>query len=1248
IDDLHALLMKAVFSQLHLRTAEYEISQSGPVHLSLAEGIATIDQLVLTGHGTHLTIQGTAGLMDEQRLDMRLSGDVNAGIAALFSEGFQTAGAGRFELDLGGMLSAPELSGFLEVEQGQFNLPELRISARNLSVRLRVGSKGLTIERFNGSLNGGDLNISGRAGYAVLGLRDLNIDASFKNAYLDYPEGLRTQVSAELTLRSEGEFAVVGGEAHILQGSYRRPLDMTEEVLSYVRSGGGVQITEPDSFLSRLRFNVQLDTQGPLLIDNNLARLVARGNLRLVGSYLRPGLLGRVSLEEGGKLYFQERTYLIERGLVSFFNEAKIEPNLDILATTRAGEYDISLSLTGAPDDFSADLSSVPSLSQPDIIAVLLTGRKLEELQGSGLNVARRQVESYLSGQLAGFLSRGAEETLGLSMVRIDPSLINPETDPGARLTVGEDVTRSLRLIYSMNLVEAGDQILTAQYDVTRRFQTEATRQSDNTYRFEFRHGLQFGGSAGAGDTAASGAQDRKIGRIELLGNTVFSPDRVSDRLGFRTGDRYDFFRVQKGIDRLREYYRDRNRFECRIDVETIERDGLVDLSVRIDPGPEVDIAFEGISPSKDLRRLVREAWRDGLFDTQRVQDAVQAVRRSLARQDFLRAKVDARVSSSSTGQKRILIAVDAGARFRDVAMDFEGASGIDPSRLRALLESGRLTADIHLTPSKVKDYLERYYRREGYLDARIGDPRRDLSPETGTGRIVIPIEEGPRFTVRKLEFSGNTALADTHLRAALPLAVGDIYRSELLQASLGKLEELYWAKGYNNAVVSHTVNRAAEAGGVDIAFRITESRQQIVDRIEIEGNRSTSDSLVRSQMALSPGEILDHEKTSQSRRRLFETNAYTMVDVQAVPSGAPQQLTAGNLDPVTLKVKLKEVRPFELRYGGFYDTERGPGAIASFTNRNSLGSARLVGVRTRYDSDVREFRGYFSQPFLLRFPVDTNVTGFFRREITRGQDSPDFGFITDRTGFTLQQEARFRNNLILSYGYRFQRNHTYDMGPDPFFDITLKTAPLTATLTRDTRNDFLDASRGSFLSQAFEYAPSFLGSDLRFLKYLGQYFHYLPLSKPAEVPWVGDRRSRLVLAGAARVGLAGGLGGQDLILSDKFFAGGGTTIRGFGQNEVGPRDFFGDPAGGNALLIVNGELRFPLLGIFDGVGFLDLGNVFPRVGDFDPTNVRKSSGFGLRLRTPYFLLRADYGFKLDRKPGESLGRFFFSIGQAF
>jgi outer membrane protein insertion porin family len=106
--------------------------------------------------------------------------------------------------------------------------------------------------------------------------------------------------------------------------------------------------------------------------------------------------------------------------------------------------------------------------------------------------------------------------------------------------------------------------------------------------------------------------------------------------------------------------------------------------------------------------------------------------------------------------------------------------------------------------------------------------------------------------------------------------------------------------------------------------------------------------------------------------------------------------------------------------------------------------------------------------------------------------------------------------------------------------------------------------------------------------------------------------------------------------------------LRGFGQNAVGPIGADGIPLGGEAMLVINNEVRVPLFEMVDGVVFLDVGNVFLNVSDFSLTKLRESGGVGARLRTPWFLVRLDYGVSLDRRAGEARGRFFFSIGQAF
>jgi outer membrane protein insertion porin family len=137
------------------------------------------------------------------------------------------------------------------------------------------------------------------------------------------------------------------------------------------------------------------------------------------------------------------------------------------------------------------------------------------------------------------------------------------------------------------------------------------------------------------------------------------------------------------------------------------------------------------------------------------------------------------------------------------------------------------------------------------------------------------------------------------------------------------------------------------------------------------------------------------------------------------------------------------------------------------------------------------------------------------------------------------------------------------------------------------------------------------------------------------------------VFAYGVRVGLLRRREGEDF-RSEQFKTGGGTTVRGFNQDRLGPLDQAGNPTGGDGVLILNSELRFPVYKFFEGVGFVDAGNVYRRLGEFDPFDLRASYGFGLRVRTPYILLRFDFGLNMNRRPTEPQGKFFFSIGQAF
>jgi outer membrane protein insertion porin family len=351
---------------------------------------------------------------------------------------------------------------------------------------------------------------------------------------------------------------------------------------------------------------------------------------------------------------------------------------------------------------------------------------------------------------------------------------------------------------------------------------------------------------------------------------------------------------------------------------------------------------------------------------------------------------------------------------------------------------------------------------------------------------------------------------------------------------------------------------------------------------------------------------------------------------------------------PVRINVMVREVQPFQLRYGASYDTEGGLGGLLDLSNHNSLGGARVVGVAGRYDKHLHDARIYISQPALSYLPFKTTGNVYLQEnlnpptEITRA-------FTARRKGTSIQQEVELRDAYVWNWGYRYERATTLAPVGGVVTGETHTVSPLTTTITRETRDEPLDAARGAFLSQAFSFSPGWLGADLAYWKYLGQYFHYFPLRPPQRKPLTNEvLRPRFVFATGARFGLARGFSGGPVPRSERFFAGGSSTLRGFALDSVGPIGPDDVPTGGSALFILNNELRVPLVSIVDGVLFTDIGNVFNRISNFSLTDLRQAGGVGLRVRTPWFLLRGDYGVVFDPRPGERRSRFYFSIGQAF
>ena len=311
-------------------------------------------------------------------------------------------------------------------------------------------------------------------------------------------------------------------------------------------------------------------------------------------------------------------------------------------------------------------------------------------------------------------------------------------------MTVGQEITDELELVYSTNLTDSNDQIWVAEYDVTRRFQTRGVRQSDNSYRFDLQP--RRARSAAGRRRAASPVSGPIVHAVRSCRPTAAIPEpELREMLEIEVGERIRFLRRAPAAS-SRSRRRSKSAVLCShaCDCSARVMRAAVTLNLRVVAGPRVDLVFEGATPPGKVVEEVRTKWRRGVFDTQRIDDGVDALRGWLMRDHYLQPKVEGAVGTSRPDERRVRFQIDPGTRFAKVVLAFEGAAGISPDELDEIINEQDLEQQLFTDPLQVTELLERYYHEQGYLVAAIAQPRYEF--EGTQARVVLEVNEGPRF----------------------------------------------------------------------------------------------------------------------------------------------------------------------------------------------------------------------------------------------------------------------------------------------------------------------------------------------------------------------------------------------------------------------------------------------------------------------------------------------------------------------
>ncbi len=467
---------EATVPDLQLLLPEFPVRASEPVRLRFSGGRLELADFHLTGEGTDLVVTGGMDALGEGPLAVSVQGRADLRALSLLTRRLRGMGAARLAVDVSGTRASPRVLGTLALEGAGLRVRGFPHGVEGLRGRVRFTERAAELEEVAGTLAGGRLTIEGQAAYTGGKLTSYDIRPTARGLALRYPEGLRSLVDAELRLFGDAAKQWITGTVDVRQALYTRRYDVASEILAARRA-----LPTPEASFAEEGAQLDLHVRAPgtVRIDNNLATLAASADVALQGTTRAPVVTGRAQIERG-RLYFQGRTYVVQRGVLDFVNPQRLDPLFDIEAETRIRSYRVTLRVSGTLERVTPTLTSDPPLSSLQILA-LLAGQDESEVANltqtqarqSQAELAKAGAATLAAGRISESmgLEREAERLFGLNRFSIDPSLLRGAgSTPTARITVGKRLTPDLNVLYSQDLRGTEERILALEYTLTDRF----------------------------------------------------------------------------------------------------------------------------------------------------------------------------------------------------------------------------------------------------------------------------------------------------------------------------------------------------------------------------------------------------------------------------------------------------------------------------------------------------------------------------------------------------------------------------------------------------------------------------------------------------------------------------------------------------------------------------------------------------------------------------------------------------------
>ena len=820
--------------------------------------------------------------------------------------------------------------------------------------------------------------------------------------------------------------------------------------------------------------------------------------------------------------------------------------------------------------------------------------------------------------------------------------------------------------------------------------------------------------------------EQAQIGGVSVTGKPGFNSDEVRDIAHLHPGDTVTADGLNNALQRLRKRYQKQSRLLAQVNADHTYKPekNEVNYTLNIEPGPVVQIAVEGFRLRRGVIKKNVPVYEENALD----EDLLNEGRRNLL--DYLQTRgyFDARVGIKKENQTdknvlRVVYVIDAGERHKMARVIIKGNKYFDAELLRGRMQiqpAGRLFSHgrySQLTFASDVRGLEQLYRSQGFAQVKItGHTIDNYAGVKNQVAVQVDIDEGPQTLVASLHLVGNKMLSDERLLPLLTSVPGQPFSDFNIAGDRDAVLNEYFNDGFPNASFEPSATPVTgDPNRMDVTYQIAEGDQIFVDRVLVRGLNHTRPGIVQHEMQIHPGDPVSQIAMLDTQRRLYDLGIFNQVDTAI-------QNPDGKEPNKNILLDVREAKRYTFDYGGGLEVQTGTPAGVTAPQGNTGVSPRVTFNVTRlnfrgvdHTITLKSHVGRLQQRVLLNYdaPRVLNVNNL-RLTFTAFYDKTlDVStFTSKRLEGSIQAEHDISRGSTIFYRFAYRRVQASNFAPNfnqnevPLLSQPTRVGMPGFTYIRDHRDNPVESTRGAYNTVDAGVASSYFKSEADFSRILLQNSTYYTIKKK----YVFARSTRVgvetpfghTLVQSPQQAVLGVPAGFTVIpLPERFFSGGGNSLRAFGLNQAGPRDLnSGFPVGGSGLFINNLEFRMPpvtLPFVQNNVSFAffhDAGNVFDTGHDMlhnlvqwtqpnsgacrnqstylrcDFNYIAQAVGLGIRYKTPIGPVRFDIGYSLnppyfpsfqtvtDTATGTSSSVFtpqrsghvniYFSIGQTF